>query len=161
MDNYEEFFNHISEIVTRFKNLKELTEQEPIKLISHRDADGICSASIAISAFKRENIKFSIATVKQLTKKNMEELKNENYKIYFFTDVGSGSINYIKEILKDKKVFVLDHHIIKKELLKENLGDLYIINPHFFDINGADEISGSGITYLFFKKIIIQYFKFY
>ncbi|MFA5176278.1 MAG: DHH family phosphoesterase [Candidatus Nanoarchaeia archaeon] len=152
MDNYETFVNYVNDIVAKFKNLENLKE-EPIKLISHRDADGICSAAIASAAFKREGLKFSISTVKQLTKKKLEELKNEDYKVYFFTDLGSGSIHFMKEILKEKIIFILDHHIIDKELLKENSENIFIVNPHLFDIDGSFEVSGAGVTYIFFKNL--------
>ena len=114
---YEDFYNHISKIVSKFK---EIDKDLPIRIISHLDADGITSASILIKSFSREDRKFSLSIVKQITQSKLKEIAREDYKILFFTDLGSNNITDIENLFKNKEVFVLDHHIPEKTDTKLN-----------------------------------------
>ena len=140
---YQNFFKDIEEAVIKFKQLKD----KPIRIISHLDSDGLCSASILSKAFQNENISFSLSIVKQLNEEVLKELSREDYDCYFFTDLGSGQLSLIKKYLK-KQIFILDHH--KPEKTKN---DFTHINPHLHNIDGSTEISGSGVTYLFAKQL--------
>ena len=140
MDKYNDFYNYVNSAVEKFKSL----EASPVRIISHLDADGIAAASILAKALIREDIKFSISIVKQISKQKLKEFSHENYKIYFFTDLGSNSLTEIENLFKNKEIFILDHHIPEKIDTKINL-----VNPHLFDIDGTREISGSGVVYLF------------
>ncbi|MBU0930276.1 MAG: DHH family phosphoesterase [Nanoarchaeota archaeon] len=142
MDKYNEFYKHINSLVEKFKSL----EKTPVRIISHLDADGISAASILARALKREDIKFSISIIKQLSKQKLKEFSNENYKIYFFTDLGSNNLSDIESLFINKEIFILDHHIPEKKDTSINFG-----NPHIFDIDGTKEIAGSGVVYLFSK----------
>lgn len=142
MDKYNEFYNHINNSIAKFKSL----EKTPVRIISHLDADGIAAASILAKAFTRENIKFSLSIIKQISKQRLKEFADETYKIYFFTDLGSNSLTEIENTFLNKEVFILDHHIPEKKETKLNF-----VNPHLFDIDGTKEISGAGVVYLFAK----------
>lgn len=135
----EEFFNSIKNAVEKFKSLN-----KPIRIIGHLDADGICASSILVKSLKREDIKFSLSIVRQIDDKLINKLEKEDYEIIFFVDLGSGSIDRIDNL--NKTIFILDHH--KPE---DYDGDIIHLNPHLFDINGATEISGAGVTYFFCK----------
>ncbi|MBU0962625.1 MAG: single-stranded DNA endonuclease, partial [Nanoarchaeota archaeon] len=132
MDKYNEFYKHINSLVEKFKSL----EKTPVRIISHLDADGISAASILARALKREDIKFSISIIKQLSKQKLKEFSNENYKIYFFTDLGSNNLSDIESLFINKEIFILDHHIPEKKDTSINFG-----NPHIFDIDGTKEIA--------------------
>jgi len=144
---YDSFNKSLEDAVNKFK----LCNSKPVRIISHFDSDGISAASILIKALKREDIKFAVSIVRQLSKTVLEELKLENYDCYMFLDLGSGSLGLIQKTLKNKTVFVLDHH--KVENVKN---DIIHINPHLFGIDGSTEISGAGIVYLFAKKLNIK-----
>jgi len=144
---YDSFNKALEETVNKFK----LCCDKPVRIISHFDSDGISAASILIKALKRENIKFAVSIVRQLSKNILEELKLENYNCYVFIDLGSGSLSLIQRILKNKTNFVLDHH--KPENIKN---DVIHVNPHLFGIDGTTEISGAGVVYLFTKKLNIK-----
>src|SRR3989344_8122427 len=98
----------LNKAVNEFKNI------DNIRIISHLDADGIASASILIKCLLKENKKFSLSIVKQLDEKILKEISRENYKNIFFVDLGSGCLNNIKKYLSDKKIFILDHHILEE-----------------------------------------------
>lgn len=123
----------------------------PIRIISHLDTDGLTSASILIKTLTKENFKFSLSIIKQLSPEILSQLSREDYEAYFFLDLGSGNLDIIKTQLKNKKIFILDHHLPQKI---EN--DFIHINPHLFNIDGSKEISGAGLAYLFSKTINLE-----
>lgn len=140
---YDKLKEQIKKSVEEFKKID---KKETIRVISHLDCDGIAACSILIKAFNRDNRKYSISIIQQLDKKIVDELKNEDYSFFFFSDLGSG---YASEIYKNfKKVFILDHH-----QMKDKFANTTHINPHFFGIDGNKEISGAGLAYLFAKEL--------
>ncbi len=141
----EDFFLKIKEAVKEFNNVD---KEKPIRIISHCDADGISAGSILTKAFMRKEIKFSLSIVKQIDDALVEQLKREPYDVMFFLDLGSSSLKLLNENLKDKKVFILDHHAIDKVKT-----DFIQVNPHEFKIDGSKEVSGAGVVYFFSKEI--------
>lgn len=131
--------------VNEFKKL----DDEVIRIISHIDSDGITAASVMIKSFEKEGKKFVLSNVKQLNQEIIEELNNEPYNVIFFLDMGSGNLSLIKDNLGNKKIFVFDHHV------PEDTETNFIhVNPHLTNLEDASEqISSSGITYLFCKKL--------
>src|SRR3989344_2249614 len=125
--------------------------EKPIKIISHIDTDGITSASMLVRTLQKLDKNFSLSFVKQLSHKILSQLKQENYSIYIFLDLGSANIQEIKDNLKEKQIFILDHHLFQNI---EN--DFTHINPHLFGNNNELEISGSGIVYLLSKTINLE-----
>jgi len=147
MDKYEEFKNSIKEAVNEFKGWD---ASEPIRLISHLDADGISAISILIKALNNFGRRYVVSIIQTLDDKILNELKRENYKYYIFTDLGSGCLSRIREILSDKVIMILDHHEIENTKIDK---DIVFVNPHIFDIDGSQEISGSGVVYFFYKYL--------
>jgi single-stranded-DNA-specific exonuclease len=141
-----DFFNHIEKAALAFKKTK---RDETIRLISHLDADGICAASIMIKTLNRLNRKYSVSIIHQLSEDFLKEISHESYKIYIFTDLGSGQVPLIKKYLKGKEIFVLDHH----KPSEEESEDIVEVNPNNFGIEGSKEISGAGVVFLFCKDI--------
>ncbi len=118
-------------------------ENKKITIISHFDTDGITSAAIAVSALKKLDKEFELKIIKNLEKEFIYSLPKEN--IILFLDLGSGSLNTIEKADLNE-VFILDHHEITEEISDK----INIINPELID---KQKISGSGLTYLFFKEI--------
>lgn len=107
-------------------------------IVSHIDADGLTSAAIMGKALERANIEFKTRFVKQLDLEILEEIANENHELVIFTDVGSGMLDDINS--SGINAVVSDHH-------QPRGTSEHHLNPHLFGINGATEISGSGVTY--------------
>ena len=120
-----------------------------VRIVSHIDCDGICSASILSCALARKNIKFGLSIIKQVTKEALLELKKEQYDLIIFSDLGSSSKDMILQILCDKQIIILDHHQTQ-EGKSDNLVE---INPLLFGVDGNKEISGAGVCYLFSKLL--------
>ncbi len=120
-----------------------------IRIISHYDADGICSAAILVKALKREGKDFHLSLVKQLSENIIKELSEERRGLIIFTDTGSGYLNSIqKYLLKNSKVIICDHHQVSDLIEDENL---IHINPVIFDI--TENVSGSGVTYILARAL--------
>jgi len=147
MDKYEQFKAHVKEAADKFKHLD---KKETIRLISHLDADGISASSLVIKLLNKDNRKYSISIVQQLNRETIQALAKESYKYFIFTDLGSGQLKNIKELLHDRKVIILDHHKPEDITLPESI---IHVNPHLFEIDGTNEISGSGVVYYFVTSI--------
>ncbi len=145
--SYTEFIKEVEAAVNVFKTLPKTA---PVRIVSHLDADGICACSILVKALIRENRNYSISIIPQLEKDALEEFSREHNEIYFFTDLGSGMVKSINTILKNKTVFILDHH--EPESL-DNFENITHINPHKNRIDGSKEVSGAGVVYYFAKTL--------
>ena len=142
MDSYERFNEQLRNAAEAFN---QVDKKEVIRVISHLDADGISACAIMIKLLNVENRKYSVSVVQQLNKAVLSQLALEPYNCFIFTDIGSGAVRDIKEILKDKKVFILDHHSISDE----EFGSILFVNPHHCGIDGGKEISGAGVVFKF------------
>jgi single-stranded-DNA-specific exonuclease len=140
MDKYERFRQRLQQAAEEFREVK-----GTVRVVSHLDSDGICACSILISALNNENLNYSVSIVPQLDAKILNELAQENYDCFVFTDLGSGQLKNIAKYLKGRRVFVLDHHQPEAEAA----GDIVHVNPHLLGIDGSKEIAGAGVTYLF------------
>ena len=101
MDSYQQFKDDIKNAVDEFKKLD---KNETIRLISHLDADGISAASLMVKCLSNDNRKYSISIIQNLNRDFIMQLSREPYKYLIFTDIGSGSLNDIKELLKEKNI---------------------------------------------------------
>lgn len=143
MDSYEKFNEQLGIAADAFR---QIDKKEVIRLISHLDADGISAASIMIKLLNNDNRRYSVSIVQQLNKEVLKQLAAESYNFFIFTDIGSGVMSDVKELLKGRKVFVLDHHSIEGFSESENIT---LVNPHIFGIDGGKEISGAGVVFKF------------
>ncbi len=107
-------------------------------VVSHIDADGLTSAAIIGKALERSGIEYETSFVKQLDTAALTEIADRNPEIVIFTDLGSGMLNAINSLKLN--AVISDHH--QPQGVQE-----HHLNPHLFGINGANEISGAGITY--------------
>lgn len=132
-------------------NLIESTESI-IRVISHYDGDGICSAGIVSVSLFRSDKRFHTSTMSVMTTRDIEELDGSNT-LLIVCDMGS---SIAKEISKKAmetgfRCIILDHH------LPDGRGDPYSIsdgrgileiNPRFHGINGSTGCCGSTLAYL-------------
>jgi len=140
------FEQRLREAADKFK---EIDRSETIRVVSHLDSDGICAASLLLKMLGMENRKYSVTIVQQMDEKVAAELAGEDYRYFFFTDIGSGQLEAIEKHLSDRKIFILDHH----EPQIEEAPNLVQVNPHLFGIDGSGEISGAGVVYYFARAV--------
>lgn len=141
-----------------------LRDAGEVHIVSHIDADGLSSAAIAYQALDRENIEVNYEFIKQLEKEKLKEIKSKDHDLIWFTDLGSGQL----EGLKDVNCVITDHHEPQGEIgevIREERGDLLNysntysypnileLNPHRYGIDGASELCGAGTTYHVAKEL--------
>jgi len=143
---------------------KQLAEKiksyDDIQIISHIDADGITSASIAYKALERADKEVKVKFVKQLDENEIKRLDPPENRLIWFTDLGSGQL----EDLKGIDCVITDHHEPQGQAGLPSLEDrgnilnycnsqVLELNPHRYGIDGAKELSGSGTTYLVAREM--------
>ena len=120
-----------------------------IHVFSHLDADGVAAAGIIGKALFRLEARFRIRITQWIEDKIVGEIVSDKPQLVIFTDLGSGYIDLLNQKLPDFKIAILDHHqIIGKE--SENFTQ---VNPHTQGIDGARDISGSGVAYFVAKAL--------
>jgi len=129
--------------------LETVKEDGSIHVFSHLDADGLAAAGIIGRALSRLDAKFRIRITQWIDEKNIEEIFSEKPQLIVFTDLGSGYIDVLNEKLADFKIVILDHH----QVSGEQTANIVHANPHLHEIDGARDISGSGVAYFAAKAI--------
>ncbi|HDZ36612.1 MAG TPA: DHH family phosphoesterase [Thermococcus sp.] len=122
-----------------------------IRIISHRDADGITAGAILAKAVVREGGKFQLSIVKQVSEDLIRELASEQHRIYVFSDLGSGSIGVIEKHLEGATVVVADHHPPEKDGFSTD--SHLLVNPVPFGANSVRDLSGSGVAYFVAREM--------
>ncbi len=115
-------------------------------VVTHIDADGLSSGSIAFSALARKNFAVSVRALPDLDPRAIEKLKADRFDFYLFTDLGSGLLGALSEALGDRFA-VLDHHQVPE-------GDLphpRLINAWNYGYDGGVEACSSTMAYAFAK----------
>jgi len=145
MDPYAKFDENLRNAADAFKSID---KKEVIRVVSHLDADGISACSLLLKLLNNESRKYSVSIVQQLNRQLLLQLAKEPYNCFIFTDIGSGVISDVNELLSGKKVFILDHHSTTENI--DGLSkDIVFVNPHRFGIDGGKEISGAGVVFRF------------
>ncbi|TFG01876.1 MAG: DHH family phosphoesterase [Promethearchaeota archaeon] len=167
MSNFIEKYNQLDSDLDKLKdyfleNVKEING--PIQIFTHLDSDGLSAGAILGKALFREDFPFKITVLKQLEREEIVKISEETKQsgnFIIFSDFGSGQYKVIEENITNPFI-ILDHHLPygvsdkeKIELLKEIYKNTkeWHINPYFYGIDGSEEISGSGMSYLFAKKL--------
>ena len=129
--------------------LETVKENGVIHVFSHLDADGLAAAGIIGRALFRLDARFRIRITQWINDKAIEEILSEKPQLIVFTDLGSGYIDLLNEKLSDFKIVILDHH----QVSGEKTANIVHVNPHLHEIDGARDISGSGVTYFAAKAM--------
>jgi RecJ-like exonuclease len=121
---------------------------DSIEIVSHMDADGVCSAAIISKALDRLDIKHNVKFVHMLYREIVDELDPADLTI--FTDLGSSQLQNLQAKYHNHDVIISDHHEPQQT---EGWPGLVHLNAHHHGLNGAQEISGAGMTYLIAREL--------
>ncbi|MCW3995330.1 MAG: DHH family phosphoesterase [Candidatus Bathyarchaeota archaeon] len=121
-----------------------------ITVFSHLDADGVAAAGIIGKALFRLDARFRIRVMQWVDEKIINEIQADKPQLVIMTDFGSGYLDLLNEKIPNIKVIILDHHQINSKIANPNHIQ---VNPHLFGIDGATDISGSGVAYFAAKAI--------
>jgi single-stranded-DNA-specific exonuclease len=115
-----------------------------IHLVSHFDTDGITAAAIFSKTLEKIPVQFSIKIIKQLSQEEIDLFPED--KTIVILDLGS---NHLGELSKLKnKIFIIDHHEIKKW---DEYNNIRIINPHL--MKKYENLCAAELAYLVSKQI--------
>ena len=142
----QDFLQSIHEAASLIQN--HLNNDSFIRLVTHNDADGLSSGGILAKVALRKKTRFKISSEKKLDNKILEIIKQENPDLVIFSDFGSSYLDIISENLS-QDVIVLDYHLP----IEHEAENITHINPMLHGIDGAKEISASGVCYLLAKSI--------
>src|SRR3989338_5195716 len=120
------FESLVAEAAEKFS---QINKSETIRIVSHLDADGLSSAAIIVKTLLRENRKYCLSILHQLTEEAAMQLSAESYNHYLFTDLGTGQFSILRKQFahSGKKIFILDHHHIQDEFEAKKAGTLKVI----------------------------------
>jgi single-stranded-DNA-specific exonuclease len=121
-----------------------------IDCFSHLDADGVAAAGIMGKALCRLDARYRIRVTQWVDEKIISEIVADKPQLVILTDFGSGYLNLLNEKIPNFKVLILDHHQITGTSANENFVQ---VNPHVFGIDGASDVSGSGVAYFVAKAV--------
>ena len=136
------------------KTILETVEKDGfIHVFSHLDADGVAAAGIIGKALFRLDARFRIRVTQWIDEKIIGEITADKPQLVILTDFGSGYLDLLNEKVPDYKVLILDHHPITGNTENNNFVH---VNPHLHGIDGASDISGSGVVYFVAKALSIE-----
>jgi single-stranded-DNA-specific exonuclease len=131
------------------KIIRECAQKDDnIKVIGHFDADGLSGAGLMGKALLRQGANFSIRIARQLDENVIADIAKEKAALYVMIDFGSGYLEAINRCFESQCV-VLDHHQIQGE----PSANVIQVNPHSYGLDGAIDLSGSGVSYLVAKAV--------
>ena len=132
------------------KTIREVVEEGGlIHVFSHLDADGVAAAGIIGRALFRLDARFRIQITQWIEDKIVGEILSEKPQLVVFTDLGSGYVDLLMEKLSSFKIVILDHH----QIIGDVSESFVHVNPHLHGLDGARDISGSGVAYFAAKAL--------
>jgi RecJ-like exonuclease len=121
-----------------------------ILVFSHLDADGVAAAGIMGKMLYRLDARFRIRVMQWVDDKIVGEVIADKPQLVILTDFGSGYLDLLNEKIPNVTVVILDHHQITSKVANPNFTQ---VNPHLFGIDGATDVSGSGVAYFAAKAV--------
>ena len=120
-----------------------------VHVFSHLDADGVAAAGVVGKALFRLDARFRVRITQWVEDRIVGKIVADKPDLVVFADLGSGYMDLLGQKLSDFRLVVLDHH----QVVGENLDSCVQVNPHLHGIDGAREISGSGVAYFVAKAL--------
>ena len=121
-----------------------------ILVFSHLDADGVAAAGVMGKMLYRLDARFRIRVMQWVDDKIIGEVIADKPQLVILTDFGSGYLDLLNEKIPNVKIVILDHHQITSKVANPNFVQ---VNPHLFGIDGATDVSGSGVAYFAAKAV--------
>ena len=141
------FFESVSRAAKKISEA--VKEDRYIYVFSHLDADGIAAAGIVSKALYRLDARFRVRITQWVDEKIADEILEEKPGMVIFTDLGCDYANLLRQKAPEMEIVVLDHH----QTGGESTGDIPCVNPHLHGIDGARDISSSGVAYFVARAI--------
>jgi RecJ-like exonuclease len=121
-----------------------------IDCFSHLDADGVAAAGVVSKALYRLDARYRVRVMQWVDDKIINDIIADKPQLVVLTDFGSGYLQLLNEKVPDVKVVIMDHHQIIAQVDNANFVQ---VNPHEYGIDGATDVSGSGVAYFVAKAL--------
>lgn len=141
------FLESIEEAVELYE--RHVGEGDPVRIVSHSDADGIAAGGILSLTAYRSGIPFKTTCEVRLDEEILEDISRERFPLIIFSDIGSSYLDIIERHLSGSEVIILDHH----PPIEAEGGGMVHVNPVLHGLDGSRGISGAGVAYLFSRHI--------
>lgn len=115
-----------------------------ILVVTHLDADGLCSGSIAFSALERKGANVTLRAVPDLDKASISGLVASRFDFYIFTDLASTLVPEL-DVALGGRFLVLDHH----EIAEEDARRPSVVNAWAYGYDGGNQACSSAMAYFF------------
>jgi single-stranded-DNA-specific exonuclease len=119
-----------------------------ILIVTHIDADGLCSGSIVFAALMRKGANVTIRALPDLDISGISDVAAQNYDFYVFTDLASTLTSELDSAMNGH-FLVLDHH----QLPEADFGNPSVVNAWQFGYDGGTEACSSSMAYQFAVSI--------
>jgi single-stranded-DNA-specific exonuclease len=147
-ENISKFLTQADEAA---KVIKETVAKDGfISCFSHLDADGVAAAGVISKMLSRLGARYRIRVMQWVDEKIIAEVTADKPQLVIMTDFGSGYLGLLNEKIPNYKIVILDHHQI---IGKPDNPNFTMLNPHVYGIDGATEVSGSGVAYYAAKAV--------
>jgi len=119
-----------------------------IMIVTHIDADGLCSGSTVFAALMRKGANATLRTIPDLDSRAIAELDTQNFDFYIFTDLGSSLVEEIGAAFQGR-CLVLDHHQIQEK----DAANPSVVNSWRYGFDGGNEACSSAMAYFFASAV--------
>ena len=129
--------------------IRKLAEEgKRILVVTHIDADGLCSGTIVLSALERMKANVTIRCVQDLDPDTIGGLSSQGFDYHIFTDLASTLVGELESNLNGKYL-VIDHHQIGEEdRLRPS-----VVNAWAYGYDGGREACSSSMAYVFASSL--------
>ena len=132
------------------KLIREVVEDDGfVHVFSHLDADGVAAAGVVGKALFRLDARFRVRITQWVEDRIVGKIVADKPDLVVFADLGSGYMDLLGQRLSGFRMVVLDHH----QVVGDSVDGCVQVNPHLHGIDGAREVSGSGVAYFMAKAL--------
>ena len=115
-----------------------------IQVVTHIDADGLCSGSAVFAALTRIGANASLRALPDLDREAIAQLASARYDYCVITDLGSTLVRELDDAFGESHI-VLDHH----QIPPEDSTNQRIVNAWNYGYDGGTEACSSAMAYFF------------
>jgi len=124
--------------------LKVVESGKRILVVTHIDADGLCSGSVVLAALMRKGANVTVRAVPDLDLRRISELEGGKHDFYVFTDLGSTLVSELEKAFNGRYL-VFDHH----QISAEDAANPRIVNAWTYGFDGGKEACSSSVAFFF------------
>ena len=115
-----------------------------VLVVTHIDADGLCSGSIVFAALTRKGANVTLRSIPDLDARAIAGLAAAGFDYYVFTDLASTLLAELDAAFGGRYL-VLDHH----QIAEEDMAKPTVVNAWAFGYDGGKEACSSAMAYYF------------